>query len=285
MEQSASLTDSPANPQVVYDPAARSPMAAAVDDIMSGVRNWYIWMTMGWLDIKLRYRGSVLGPFWITISMSVTIAAMGFLYGTLFRIELHDYLPFLTLGFLAWQLISALIIEGCTTFVSVDRFIKQVHFPYSVYVYRLVWRNLIIFLHNLVVYVGVALVFRITPTPATLLIIPGLILIALNGAWVAMLLGMICARFLDMPQVFASLVQLSFFVTPVIWKPGLLRGRAYYFVDANPFHHFVELVRSPLYGQAPSALTWAVVVGMSVGGWLMTLLIFRRYRTRIAFWV
>lgn len=47
----------------------------------------------GWLDIKLRYRGSILGPFWLTASTAVMVAAMGVLYAYLMNMDVHKYLP------------------------------------------------------------------------------------------------------------------------------------------------------------------------------------------------
>src|SRR6187402_1914554 len=92
-----------------------------------------------------------------------------------------------------------------------------------------------------------------------LLVIPGLVLVSLNGLWVGLLLGMLCVRFRDIPQIIANVIQLLFFLTPILWKPDqLTQGRA--FVEANPFHHFVSLIREPLLGVAPSLETWLIVL-------------------------
>lgn len=239
---------------------------------------------MGWQDIRQRYRRSVLGPFWLTLSMAILVGALGVLYGKLFGIAIDDYLPFLTLGFLSWGLISGVITEGCVALTAAEPFIKQMRLPFSLHVYRMIWRNLIIFAHNFVVYIAVAVWFEIWPGAAALLLLPGLVLIVLTAIWVGLLLGMICARFRDVPQIAGSVLQVAFFLTPIIWKPELLGSRAG-FVQANPFFHFVELVRAPLLGQAPAALTWTVALGVTAGGWFVTFLFFRRFRARIAYWV
>ena len=74
----------------------------ALRDIAEGLHRWRLWGLMGWQDIRRRYRRSVLGPFWLTLSMGVLVVTLGFLYGALFGIAIDDYLPYLTLGFLAW---------------------------------------------------------------------------------------------------------------------------------------------------------------------------------------
>lgn len=256
----------------------------AVADITEGLAQWRLWGLLGWQDIRQRYRRSMLGPFWLTLSMGINIVALGILYGKLFHIETHDYLPFLTLGFLAWGLISGVITDGCAALTTAETFIKQVKLPFSLHVYRVVWRNFIIFFHNLVVYFSVAAWFQIWPGLALLLFLPGIIVIVLNATWVGLLFGMMCARFRDVPQIIASLLQVGFFLTPIIWKPELLGDRIQ-LAYINPFFHFVELIRAPLLGTIPGQLTWITVSAITVAGWLLTFAVFCWLRARIAYWV
>ena len=156
--------------------------------------------------------------------------------------------------------------------------------PLSVHVYRAVWRNLIIFGHNILIFVVVAVIFSIRPGWVGLLALPGLALLCLNGVWAGLLLGLVSARFRDVPQIVASVVQVAFFLTPIIWKPELLPDCALV-LDLNPFFHFVELVRAPLLGRAPGLGSWLTVLGITLGGWLVTLAMYRRYRWRVAYWL
>lgn len=261
-----------------------SAQALAVRDLVAGLQQWQLWGLMGWQDIRQRYRRSLLGPFWLTISMGVLVGTLGFLYGSLFGIDVEQYLPFIALGFLAWGLISGTISEGCTAFIHSAHYIQQIKLPFSTFVYWVVWRNLIIFAHNFVIYLVVAVIFGIWPGAAALLVLPGLALVIANATWVGLLFGMVCARFRDVPQIVTSLLQVAFFVTPIIWMPEQLGDRIA-FAQANPFFHFVELVRAPLLGHVPALSTWMVVLATTAGGWSLTLLLFRRFRNRISYWV
>ena len=266
---------------------APSPVASqttlALVDIVDGARASHLWGMLGWQDIRRRYRRSMLGPFWLTISMGVLVAALGTLYGALLKVEIAEYVPFLALGFIVWSLISSLITESCSAFTGAENIIKQTNLPLSIHVYRMVWRNLIIFVHNGVIFVVVAFVFAIWPGWTGLLALPGLALLCLNGIWLGLLLGVISARFRDVPPIVGSVVRIAFFVTPIIWMPKLLPGRAA-LLDFNPFFHFLELVRAPLLGQAPGLVSWLAVSGITIGGWLATFALYRRYRWRIAYW-
>jgi ABC-2 type transport system permease protein/lipopolysaccharide transport system permease protein len=256
----------------------------ALTDIAEGWRRRPLWGTMGLQDIRRRYRRSVIGPFWITLSMGVMVAALGLLYGTIFKQDMHDYLPYLAAGFVVWGLISNLILEGTAVFVGAEGLIRQLPAPLSVHVYRLLWSNLIIFGHNIWVFVAVALWYGLNPGWTMLLALPALLLVVLNGFWVALLAGLLSARFRDIPLVVASVVQVLFFITPVIWRPDMVPDRAM-ILDLNPLHHFVEILRAPLLGQVPALHHWLAASVITAVGWAAALGFFRVYRWRLAYWV
>ena len=265
-------------------PPTASQTELAFRDLVRGARARHLWGLLGWQDIRRRYRRSILGPFWLTISMGVFVAALGTLYGALLRVELAEYVPYLALGFIVWTLVSSMFTEGCVAFTGAEGIIKQTTQPLSVHVYRIAWRNIIVLCHNAIIFVVVALVFSHWPGWSGLLALPGLVLVCLNGVWAGLLLGIVSARFRDVPPLVASIMRVAFFLTPIIWMPSLLPGRAL-LLEFNPFYHFLELVRAPLLGQVPGLVSWLAVAGMTLGGWLVMFAMFRRYRWRIAYWV
>jgi ABC-2 type transport system permease protein/lipopolysaccharide transport system permease protein len=256
----------------------------ALADIADGWGRRTLWGTMGLHDIRRRYRRSVIGPFWITLSMGIMVGALGLLYGTIFKQDMHDYLPYLAAGFVVWGLISSLITEGTAVFIGAEGLIRQLPAPLSVHVYRLLWSNLIIFGHNIWVFFAAALWYGLNPGWTALLALPALALVLLNGFWLALLLGLLSARFRDIPLVVASVVQVMFFITPVIWRPDMLPDRALV-LDLNPLHHFVEILRAPLLGQVPDLRHWLAAFVVTGVGWVVALAFFRVYRWRLAYWV
>ena len=263
---------------------SESQSVRAIRDIVTGARAVRMWGMLGWHDVRLRYRRSTIGPFWLTISMGVLIAALSTVYGALLRADTENYVPYLALGFVVWGLMSSLINDACTVFIRAQGIIKEVSLPLSVHVYRLVWRNVIVFLHNSVVIVVVSVLYSIWPGWNGLLSLLGLVLVCGTGAWVGLFLGIVCARFRDIPPIVASAVRISFFLTPILWMPEMWPHRSS-FLDFNPFYHYLEVVRAPLLGTAPQPLSWLVVFGITTSGWILALLAFRRYRSRIAYWI
>jgi ABC-type polysaccharide/polyol phosphate export permease len=253
-------------------------------DWKAGLANYRFWWRFGLLDIKLRYRRTLLGPFWVTLSFGVSAVALSLVYSMLFQVTAHSYFAYLIVGLAVWGLMSTLIIDGCTTFVRHSQLIQQQPLPILVHALRSVVGNFLVFVHNFVV-VAIALVIAgVGVSWPTLLAIPALVVILFNGVWVALLLGMLCARFRDLPQVVAMLVNIGFLVTPVFWYKQMLAGRAR-FVDLNPLYAFLEFVRSPLLGQLPPITAVQVVLVATLAGWLLTFLVALRLQPRLSYWV
>jgi ABC-type polysaccharide/polyol phosphate export permease len=261
-----------------------SNLGKALADCRAGISAIYVWPMLAWQEIRLRYRRSLLGPFWITISTAVLLGGIGPLYGKLFQLNLATYLPHLTIGYVLWLLFSGLINEGCQIFITARGLITQMRMPLTVHVLRTVTRNLIIFAHHAIVVVAVLVFYPPVPGWELLLVPVGILLIAVNGFWAGLLIGMFCARFRDIPPTVESLVQVAFFLTPVLWQPQLL-GRHQWAAAWNPLYHFLEIVRAPLMGMPTSPVSWTVVLGITLTGCLVTLALFARYRARIAYWV
>jgi ABC-2 type transport system permease protein len=293
---SSSRTTTPGS-AVAPEPAAPPDLRPPGRDFRSTFRDlgnaWgqrELWLHLGWQDIRQRYRRSVLGPIWITISMAVTAIALGILYAGLFGNPLAEQLPYILVGFIVWTFISGCISEGSEVFVANSGLITHLPAPISIHVYRLVWRQTLFFAHNLIVYAVMLVVF---PQPLRWTDLSAFLafgLLVLNGAWVALLIGIVSTRFRDLPPVTQSVVQLLFFLTPIVWiyedlldNPNVAqRARI---VEFNPIFHFVEILRRPMLGMDQHLHNWVVVAAITVVGWTLTLLVMRRYRGRVAYWV
>lgn len=257
----------------------------AAADWAGGVRLYPLWITLAWREILQRYRRSTIGPFWITFSMAVMVGALGLVYGTLFRMDLTEYLPFLAIGLVLWNLFTSLINDGCSTFVSAAVYLKQVALPKSVFVFQMTTRNLIVFAHNLAIIVAVMLWFGVVPHPSAWWAVPlGLVATLVSGAAMATALGLVSARFRDLPQVILSLTQVLFFVTPVMYRGDMLAGHEW-IMQVNPFYYYLETIRRPLLGMPASPELAVAVLVLTAACLAGALLVFARYRRRLNYWL
>jgi len=266
-------------------PTMRQHFSAAWKDIRAGLKNWRMWLLLGMNDIRQRYRRSRLGQFWITLTMAVTISSLGVLYAYLFKLPLREYLPYLGSSFVVWGLIASIVLDACGVYIGAEGYLRQVPMPKSVFVHRMLVRNAVIFVHNLAILPPLFLIFGVPMGWTLLLALLGIVVILLNGVWIGLLLGTVCARFRDMPQIISSLMQVVFYLTPVMWRPAQLPQRMSWLTNFNPFQSFLDIVRDPLLGNLPPLLAWEVAGGVTVGGFLIAALFFARFRARIVYWL
>lgn len=293
------------------EPAPSRSWQRAFEDLRDGFMDRELWSHLGWQDIMQRYRRSILGPLWITASMAVTAVGLGLLYSQLFGSSISAFLPYITTGMIVWGFIISCLTEGTDTFISNQALIQHLPAPLTVYALRVVWRQAIMFGHNMLVYVVIISIFfghlshpykiideGVLVQPgiswSILMAVPAFAAYLINGTWVVLLLGIVSTRFRDVPQVVLALSSLIFFLTPVVWstdvlavkmtEPGHAQWRSL-IADLNPFYHFIEILRAPLIGGQQSWVHWWVVGVVTLIGWTLTLIVLRNYRARVSYWV
>jgi len=241
---------------------------------------------LAWEDVKQAYRRSTIGPFWITASMAVQIGSMGVVFGIIFHTPLFEYLPFLASSIILWSLISVTVVEGCMAFISAEGMIKQLDMPLFIYSVRVVIRNSITLIHNIVI---IPLVFLAVGHPMSwqvILLIPGLVIVIANLSWMVVVLGMVSARFRDIPQTVAAAMTIIYFITPVMWQPKLVPdSQAHWLLGLNPFYHLLQLLRLPFLSAVPTLENWLLSCGFALVGWAITALTFKKFGKQIAYWV
>ncbi len=262
----------------------KSSYELAVTDFSDGLRVYPMWMFLAWQEIVARYRRSVLGPFWITLNMAIMIFTMGPIYSSLFGQDLKTYYVFLSTSVVIWGLISALVNESCAAFIGAEGFVKQMKLPFSLFIFKMVWKNIIIFFHNFLV---VLIIFFFFPPDIGIhvLLVPfTLLLVCLNAIWFGTILAVVSARFRDIPQIVNSFMGVAFFITPVMWQPSLLVGREWV-MNANPLFHFMEIVRGPLIYNTMNYNSLQIVCISTLVGYALMFYVFQRHRARIAYWL
>jgi lipopolysaccharide transport system permease protein len=261
-------------------------IADGLRDISAAFTRYHLIGTLGWQDVATRYRRSRIGAFWLTINMAVMILAMGLLFGRLFGQPMAEFLPYLAVGQIIWGFLSTSVNEGCTAFSSASGIVLQVRMPLFIHVARVLWRNLIIFGHNLMIVPFIFLFFLKPVSLVALLAIPGFILMIINVTWIMVIVSVVCARFRDFTQVVQNAMQVLFFVTPIMWTADILKGRAgTLVVDLNPFNSLLDIVRSPMLGQYPETIHWVISGGLAIVGWLVALWFYGHRLKRLPYWL
>ncbi len=266
------------------DQSHASRQRLAIVDVVETASLWRLCWTLAWLDIRLRYRGSMLGPLWLTLSTGLMVAAMGAIYSSILHIPARDYVPYLALSLVLWNFLSVLVTDSCHGYTLAEGMIRTMRMPYSLYAARIVLRNVFVLAHNIVVVIAVDLVLWRWPGPVAVLALPAMVLWLADALAVAILLGALCARFRDIPPIATSVLQMAFMVSAVIFRPELLGGQQW-LLAFNPFFTVLDVLRAPLMGEVPRWDSYVSAVCFSAVLCLAAWTLFVRVRGRIAFWV
>jgi len=275
-----------ANVEPIYeiDADQRSRYIDGVRAIVKGLFEYPWWSRVAWLEIKQSYHGSVLGPFWVTLTTAMMSGGLGLAYSKIFGVPVSDYLPYVAAGLVVWGTMSAMINEGAQVFLRASYILKQVNLPLPSFVYKSVLKNFIMFLFRFLVLVGIALLFKIPPTWTMLYSIPGILLLFFSAVWVMLFLGVISARFRDIAQLSNAMLTFVFFLTPIFWRADRL-GEYAYLMEFNPFHHFLAIVRDPLLNEIPSFTNYAVCIAISIVMCIVSIGLFTKSMRRIPYWI
>jgi len=271
-------------PQLKRVAKIRGGVLGAWEDLVRGVSSAGVWWALAIQEIRRRYRRSIIGPFWLTLTMGVTVMGLGLLYAKLFKIDLELYLPYLTVGFVIWGHIAPTTGESCSTFISAGTIIKQSTTPLSIHLMKIIATNTIVFFHNVVIFFIVAFLFNVHFGPSWMLALVALLIINVTLFGIGLFLAVVSTRFRDIPVIVNNVIMLAFFMTPILWQPTMLPDRTM-FLRANPVYYLVELFRRPLLGQTIDTGLWVGSIVVMCASLILGLASFLFFRRRIAYWL
>jgi len=262
-----------------------APIVEGLDNIRRGLAHWRVWHLLGVNELRRRYRRSRLGQTWVTMTTALLIGALGFTYSVLFRQPLASLLPWIGIGMIVWAYFSAIANECTAIFTAHGPYYLNQKMVLSVSIISVIYRNAIVLAHNMVIAVVVIILFGVPVNWNTLALAPGLLICWLALLCAGYVLGMICTRFRDAAQIVENVLQIAFFVTPIMWKPEFLPPEVRFIADYNPFALFISLLRNPLLGEPVALGSWAAALAVAIIGGLAVLWVIGRYERRVIFWV
>ena len=203
---------------------------------------------------------------------------------------LAEHLPYVTLGLIIWNLINASILEGADVFVANEGLIKQLPTPLSVHVYRLVWRQIILFgaqHHHLRGHRD--------HLPAAVEVDRSVVHPGAGADRAELRLGGAVLRHPGHPLPRHQPAAVQPGAAAVLHdadhleRPDAARSRAQAtwakVIEFNPLLHYVDIVRAPLLGADQELRHWVVVIVLTIVGWTVTAFAMRQYRSRVPYWV
>ena len=233
-------------------------------------------------DIQQIYRRSLLGMAWIGVSFAMFVGIKILIFGSFVSVESDYFGIWLGVGFWVWLLVLSLVVDGCNVFVNARPWIMGTNLPFSVYAFQIVARSFMRFLFTVPIIIFIMIYYKWMPNWGWLWALPGIVVIMLNGLWVQFFLGTICARFRDVSHLMQSIMQVMFFITPILYVPKMLGPRAA-LLNWNPFTHFVGVVRDPIMTGEVPILAWQVVGTITIVGWIAAFIVYQKQGRHIPF--
>lgn len=238
-----------------------------------------------WLDTVCQYRRSKIGPLWETINIVVMVFGITVVSSAVIGGDAMTLAPYIGLGIVIWSFLSAVIVEGSTTFVRNSNYITSTNFSIDLYVGRTVMKAIINFGHHGILYFIGLFFLPMNAGWTALLAIPGVMILFFNAYWVVTLFAFLCARFRDVELILRNLLQLAFFVTPVFWDFHRIPSDRKFIIDYNVLYYYIEIVRGPLLGEVPPLDHYVTILITTVVGYAFAFLVYRRMRRQLAFFV
>jgi lipopolysaccharide transport system permease protein len=252
-------------------------------DIAPFVTRHVTWRALAAGDIRSKYRRTMLGPWWITATNAITALIMGLVAGRFLGADMKTYLPHFMVSMTIWNFISSSLSESCYTMINAGGMIKAVDMPILIHVMRMVHRNLIIFLHNIAIIPFIWLVYPWSIGFGAILSVVGLMIVYVFVVGASTIVSMICVRYRDVPPVMTAILQLLFFISPIIWAPSQIKGGELV-VGLNPIAYLLAITRDPIMGIAPSLTNWAGAFGFVAALTAAMIYVYTRYRSRVVYW-
>jgi ABC-type polysaccharide/polyol phosphate export permease len=256
----------------------------ALDELRQVFLRSYVWRALAFADIRSKYRFSTFGSLWLTLSTGIMVLSIGVIYGQFFGQNITSYLPYFAIGMVTWTFIASVFNEATTTLISASTYIKGSNFAVINHVFRTIHRQFLIFLHNLIVVIIVFAAIRWPIDISALLSLLGFAILYIFLVGAAVIISMLSVRYRDVPPMVGAGTQFIFFATPIIWYSDQIKVGAW-IVNLNPLAHLVFVVRDPLLGRTVHAFSWFYASGFALLTVGVAVLIYTRFRNRVAFWV
>jgi ABC-type polysaccharide/polyol phosphate export permease len=255
----------------------------------------YFWLSLVQMDLRVRYRRSLLGIGWSLLNPIAMTAVFCLVFSVWNNnspqgMTWRDYAPHVLAGLIIWEFITGSATGGCLTFLRNECYLRQCPLPSAIYHLRTVLGSTIHFLIALgVLVVTISVLDRSDPFKAWRVlwaVVPSLVLLLFFCWSVSVLCGYLNVFFHDTQHLLEVFFRMFFFLSPIMYTNELyVKQGIPWMATWSPVVLFFDLIRAPLLtGQLPPAwlylkatLLVVLAMGLAIGviAWLEKKLIFR----------
>ena len=254
-------------------------------DFLEALSRWRLIHVLGMMSIRSRYARSTLGQVWMTLSVFFLVVSTGLVWSFIWHAPVKFFLPYVCAGYVFYLFVSSTVNESTTCIIADHRLYINQKMPCSISVMTHVYRSFVILLHNLPILIALLLWSSAVHIHFGLFYIPALFLILFFLFFSSYTLAVICTRFRDLIPLVASLMQVAFLVTPVMWQLKVIPQHYHFYVLLNPFASCLEVLRNPLIGIPVEKVSYFILLSWTAFAAGLAFLVHRYMEKNTVFWI
>jgi ABC-2 type transport system permease protein len=266
-------------------------LSASLRDLRKGAQQPQVWALGALRSVANSYKKTILGPWWITISMCFFIFGLSYLRTSLGGSDrfFSDAVAFVGAGFIGFSFISGAVTSAAGSFSSPQGVHATSALPLSTSIFRTVTANMLDFAHEAIVILLIIAVFGIRPSWRWLEVAPGIFLVMLFHFGLLLWLGPLVCRFRDVGPIVSMIQRIAIFLSPIFWSVDQVQASGRIEIAKwNPYTYFISAFRDPLLGLTygvsviPNPLVISLII--SLANLVVGLLVFGYSFPRLTYW-
>lgn len=201
-------------------------------------------------DISVRYKQTLAGFSWLILQPILTVLIFTFIFGQITKIAVSNipYPIFVFSGLIFWNLFSRSIITASESIVSNQNLVKKIAFPRIILPLSSMGVHLVDFVFSFLIFLLLMLLFGYRPNFAGFLVLPLVLFLALISSFgIGCFFASINVKYRDIRLLLPFLVQLLFFLTPVIYPLTSINKKYQLLLLLNPIAGAVETFKGLLF--------------------------------------
>jgi ABC-2 type transport system permease protein/lipopolysaccharide transport system permease protein len=266
----------------------RTHFIAAIEDLWHGFRLPQVWGLGALRAVTNSYKKTILGPWWIPISMCFFVFGLSYL-----RIALSgsgrswgDSVTFVSTGFVAFGFVSGAVLSSGAIFSGSNGVSASSAMPLSVSIFRSISTNLLDFAHDAIVIVILILGFGIRPNWSWFQLVPAICAILIFHFGLILWLGPLVCRFRDVGPIISMFQRIAIFLSPIFWSVDEVNVEKASLIKWNPYTYFITAFRSAILNTPHKTIANPLMVSFAIAFFnlFLGLVVFSYSRARLNYW-
>lgn len=254
-----------------------------IKELFNQIPEWIYWGPQAISAIKFRFSRTKLGILWVLMGTILYVGSLSLVFSHVLNYPFNETISYISVSLIFWTFMSSTINESAQAFIVERTAIQNTACPILCYPFRVIFLNILYLLLNLTVIALILPIFGELTLASIYLFIPSVILFILVVAAASLLISIASIRFRDIPFLIQNLLQILFFVTPIIWRMEDMQGR-FKVLEYNPLYLLIEMIRMPLLNSSVNGFFVFSCIGLLIVTTCLLCLVLKSCKHKIVYW-